>query len=534
MFLKVMASALTCIGGHFLNRRWDRAILFFGLILFFLFAISTSFPYLLFFLGGQNPNVLTSSINIMLTIYLSGMFILWATSLTFTVLDAKKPVPSSTGKWTKSAVAGSWLISIASLIVLVYSIGLVKTYLAFLPMISTSGEFNESDTRIIDSDTFRGFEGYIHLGGTPSDTYTLPDPPEGKGVLKGRFTYQNKPAKGVSLGIILNSKFKTQTLITDDNGIFTVSLPHGTWTINRIEAQSWKNRPEGQSLSLFYGGEQKLEGNTYEFYPWELDKGLPVDVTEDSDKTHIDISIKPNISLIWPDNSNPEEPATIESEIRWEAYANAKKYYAAFYTIKRSGSSTRYSQATSMIVSAETSIPLNSLKHTKTNDDTKREYGVEIYAFSEDGTLLGKSVDMLDNTFLLTDGNKLLGSDRSESSSYASFDDLEDVEKRIAAENAARRKVTAVQVLIEEDMIDEANKVLALIDSKYSKGKKESLRGYLFALQGNCEKANELFDQAKSINPKICISDKYRASCKKKDQTGSLQGKQSKGTEEVF
>jgi len=55
--------------------------------------------------------------------------------------------------------------------------------------------------------------------------------------------------------------------------------------------------------------------------------------------------------------------------------------------------------------------------------------------------------------------------------------------------------------------------LLNLIDTKYSKGKKEVLAGYILALQGEWNKSNEMFDRALAINPNACIPDSYRENC---------------------
>jgi len=53
----------------------------------------------------------------------------------------------------------------------------------------------------------------------------------------------NNPAEGVALTIVLNSKYRTKDIITNADGIFTVSLPPGSWNINSIQTESWINKP---------------------------------------------------------------------------------------------------------------------------------------------------------------------------------------------------------------------------------------------------------------------------------------------------
>ena len=76
-----------------------------------------------------------------------------------------------------------------------------------------------------------------------------------------------------------------------------------------------------------------------------------------------------------------------------------------------------------------------------------------------------------------------------------------------------RRRATAVLVLIDDNMLNEAESLLKNIDTEYSQGRKESLSGYIFALRGDCNKSNEMFERARSINPDICIPDIYKVEC---------------------
>ncbi len=63
-------------------------------------------------------------------------------------------------------------------------------------------------------------------------------------------------------------------------------------------------------------------------------------------------------------------------------------------------------------------------------------------------------------------------------------------------------------------MLKEANKIVTLIDSKYTEGSKELLMGYIFALQGHCDDAAAMFNKAQEINPNVCIPESYRGNCR--------------------
>jgi hypothetical protein len=79
--------------------------------------------------------------------------------------------------------------------------------------------------------------------------------------------------------------------------------------------------------------------------------------------------------------------------------------------------------------------------------------------------------------------------------------------------NIATSRVKAVRTLIDAKMLQEAQKLLGVVESEYAKGKKEMLTGYIFALQGNCSKSEQLLENAKIINPNICIPEEYKELC---------------------
>ena len=76
-----------------------------------------------------------------------------------------------------------------------------------------------------------------------------------------------------------------------------------------------------------------------------------------------------------------------------------------------------------------------------------------------------------------------------------------------------RRRADAIVVLVDDNMISEAGRLVELINSEYAKGRKEVLSGYILALEGKCNESKRMFDKALSINPEVCIPDKYRAEC---------------------
>ncbi len=513
MILKILASALTGIGGHYMNRRWDKAILFLCL---FVIYWAAAYALFIFTIKGItfSPDDFAQKIDDATQVLLKtliGIVILWLVSLIITILDCKNNIEPNIVKWTKPGITGAVLTSILSFVFL------AATVTTYISLSKSKIAFPESAS--YESDTFNpishNFYEYLYFGGAPSNSRQLPAPPTGEGILKGEISYENNPADGVTLAVILNSKYRAKDIVTDSNGIFTVNLPPDQWIINSIQTESWEHKPQEGSFSMYSGKEEKLKGDSYNRYEYFQNTGYPVSVTKDSRTIHINATISKNIQLQWPDPNVEGIKATINDTISWEKYPEASRYYIEIKKIKREGTTTYFEQVTSRILANETSLPLSSLKHIKTNGKEKTEYAADIFAFSKDGTLIAEvSETHQGGTFLLSDGNILVEDELDNLYGLSSVEDPDEFEKKMEAISLNKQKASAVSVLIDEDMLVEAKELLKHIDSEYLKGKKEVLSGYIFALQGKCNKANEMFDKATNINPNVCIPDNYKRNCK--------------------
>lgn len=135
-------------------------------------------------------------------------------------------------------------------------------------------------------------------------------------------------------------------------------------------------------------------------------------------------------------------------------------------------------------------------------------------AFDKDGILLSQFTKTYrGGTFILSDNNILVEENMNEFWSPADNVSPEEFEKKMEAMNTANSRVKAVRTLIDAKMLQEAQKLLGVVESEYAKGKKEMLTGYIFALQGNCFKSEQLLENAKTINPNICIPEEYKELC---------------------
>ncbi len=513
MILKILASVFTGIGGHYLNRKWDKAILFLCLFVLYLAAIFIFFTFSLQNIStSQNEmaSELKNTTELIAKAFSMGILLIWIVSLTVTILDDKNKVEPNIIKWTKSGITGAALTSILSSIILVVAVAMFYR-LSMDQIVHTEPTAYESKSFGSSSHNF--YEN-LYFGGLPSNSYNLPAPPSGEGIFKGKISYLNNPAEAVTLSIVLNSKYRAKNIVTDADGTFTVSLPPGTWTINSIQTESWENKPKEGSYTMYYGGEEKLEGRSYNRHKIYQKAGYPANVTNEPNTIHINATINKDIHLTWPNPNAEGVKGTINDAIRWEKYPGATRYYVEIKNIRREGSTTHYKQVTSKILSNKTTIPLSSLKYNKTKGKDETEYAADIYAFSEDGTLIAEFSDTYKGgTFLLSDGNILIEDDLDDFFDLSSIENPDKLMKKIEAISLNKRRATAVSVLIDDNMLNEAESLLNLIDSKYAQGKKEVLSGYILALQGECSKSNEMFDKALSINPNVCIPDTYKGLC---------------------
>ena len=102
MISKILGTAITGIGGHYLNRRWDKAVLFLSFFIFYcVFCWVAVRTYLFSSIVGapivgttisseemiQQFKDATTTLSI---VYLAGILILWIISIIVTIIDGKK------------------------------------------------------------------------------------------------------------------------------------------------------------------------------------------------------------------------------------------------------------------------------------------------------------------------------------------------------------------------------------------------------------------------------------------------------------
>lgn len=515
MIIKILASVFTGIGGHYLNKRWDKALLF-------MFLLISGWVFASVYIYFSFQNIIASSEDIAAiahsstqkaaVISLLVITLVWLISNIVTIIDTKNNVASNMYHWSKSGIIVAIISSIISsflIISTIFSSYTVITQQAFSPSeINSTFEYDDTELKS------HNFYANIYYGGEPRNSHKLPSPPDGDGILKGQFLFKDKPASGISLSLTLNSQYKAKNIKTDEYGEFSLKLPQGLWVINSIQTDSWDNKPTEGEYSIYDGSEAKLTGSSYNRYAHIDKEGLTVDVVASSGDAHLNYTISKDINLKWPNSTQKINKATIKNTIQWEPYLGAQKYLLAIQKITRDGNTTRYETVVRRIIENSTQLNLSSLKHKKTKNKKNYEYGIEIFAFDKDSTLVSQSTKSFQGgTFMLSDNNVLIEENMNDFFSSANEESPEEFEKKLEAICISDSRLTAAKTLINAQMLQEAQKLLSLVESEYSKGKKEVLLGYISAIQGNCSESKKLFNQAKIINPNVCISIEYLNLC---------------------
>ena len=514
MIQKILASVLTGIGGHYLNKRWDKALLFMFLLILGWVSASV-YVYFTFQniaeVSDEMGSLIQSASQKSSIISLIIISVVWLVSNIVTIVDSRNNIQPNMLIWSKSGIVVAVVSSLLSLF-LILSTG----YASYTVLINKPfAHLEDSSTFEHDSTEFdsHNFYAYIYYGGVPRRPDKLASPPIGNSTLRGKVLFQGKPASGVTLSLILNSKYQAKNIKTDSNGEFSLQLPVGLWVVNSIQTNSWEGKPSKGEYSIYDGSEPKLTESSYNRYGNFNKNGKTIDIKYFPNTVHLNFTITEDIKLQWPSSTQPTVNATIANTIQWKPHLGAQKYFVAIKRVKREGRTTYYEPVATRVVSG-TQLSLSSLKHQETRTKKNYEYGVEIFAFDKGGTLLSQFTDTFrGGTFILTDNNIFVEEDMNEFLSANGNESPEEFEKKIKKMDITSSRVKAVKTLIDTQMLQEAKKLLGVVDSEYAKGKKEMLTGYIFALQGNCSKSKQLLETARGINPNVCVPKEYKSLC---------------------
>ncbi|QKT03569.1 hypothetical protein HUS23_06975 [Ectothiorhodospiraceae bacterium 2226] len=475
-----VVSAGTGIGGHFVNQRWDRVILFFALGLLWLGFGPTIGMWLIEPFEAQRYVRLLAI----------GMLVIWGVSVAVTVWDGYRGTRATIARWTPTGIVGALLLSLIGM-----GVGLQYANY-YLRANAGPTEFGEAGS---PSASLPFFHASVRYGG--NTVYGDEPPPPGDGALVGRVLYEGKPAAGVELQLFLDERYQSAAVTTDADGRYRLAVEPGAWRVNGIQATAWRAKPAGEFL-MVSGREPALGADGVAPRPTFPDRGLAVEVTADQPGTVPDIEIRPRVRLLVPDDTTPSVSWS-EDALGWEPYPGAATYVLSLWHVSHEGQTTTYRPVLSRPV-AETSLPLMALPSVEA-EAVETEYSVTVKAYDAQGRFLSETPRF--RTTFTVDDRMLL----ADEGGWPQAGDAVDAET-LALRRTNMDRIKLIALLIDERMWEPAETLLARLEGPVDPGEREALEGYLRAEQGRCAESQTLFEAAKAAG-KRCIPERYEAAC---------------------
>ena len=500
----ILATILTGIGGHFINRRFDRALFFFlafilwpiAIVIYQFWAAQEQSS----FLGVRFPDFYT---------VLFGAAIIWGLSILLTAYDALSVKTKKQTSWSFTGIVGALASTLLSALILVYGVWLA---------VFEFGIRADSEASVVESEIgFRAgskfFYEYIYFG-EANAREALPLPPKGDAYLAGRFMYKGAPAVGVRLKLMLNNKYESESLQTDDKGVFHLRVPSGEWRVNVIRTDYWEHRPSGVDNFVVVTGDEPLlkPGSQYSgFHPFKGAEGRLLVATDTINSDSLSLNIRDELRIHWPQQIGEDivQVSIDDAMISWGEVEGAAKYLVQISEVEVSGNSTRSMTISSKLVEEGSSLALNTFR-TVSSKSADKHYSVSVYAFDESNRYLTESEGShRSGLFELNEDVAII--DDLPTPAFGSFEKYTDKELEEIFLN--RERIKAIKVLVNEGLLDQAQVLIGRVEGRYEDGRLEAVKGYLHAKRGECDKAKQLFDAALQAGGEICVPKSYREPC---------------------
>ncbi|MEH6470446.1 MAG: hypothetical protein V7752_04280 [Halopseudomonas sp.] len=483
VFAATLLSLITGTGGHFFNQRWDRALLFFALILLYpiglYFWINYAFqPVAEGFSGSQLSNLLEQALYLL--IFGSAAILALSTLISFR--DAYKSSQSVCPKRTLSGVVGATLLSLISMLIIATEASTAISYW------QAKGDLDqvllEGDSNSLSD--YRQFWHYESFGGFDYQQ-TEPAPIQaGDKYLNLAFRYQGDPAVGINLKVGVNRSHESEPLTTDENGLVSIPIAGDRVQLNKLEVNGWSNPVTKEPLVLVNGHEAKKGEESYQKFDWHRDNGITLTTADSADKAQLVFSLRPRLQMNWP--SQQKQPAALETMsavISWLVDEKATDYLVKISNVERRGTTTSYSELTQLYVK-ENQLPLTSLAVIDDEGAKAQEYSVSIIAFDSEGNFVNESDSMHDSSFVLPDGKALFalpsGLPPTLTAEPSDYQQQYEDDKRFKAINQ----------MIDDGLYDAAEHMLDLLDEHSMPEKQVALKSLILANKGKCEEAHGL------------------------------------------
>ena len=504
-------SLVTACGGHLMNRRLDRIVIFITVVFIWTFISIVLFYWSFMTVGySTTPTQIQTKLAYQTIIALSGFALIYVISAAITFFDARKyKAAAAVNELNAISVTGGLLASIQGSVV--FLICLFVVYAAKYSYVFNDDDVSYGTGRI-------HFWESIYYGGTSRDS-DLVSPPQGEGIFVGRVDYLGEGVANAKLSIELNGKYKIEELITDNKGIFRFKVPTGNWYVNQIVIYEWPNVPKDKSFTLLSGMEPPLRNASYRKHIYR-EQGVPIVISNQKQQDPlITVFIRDDVNVLWPAKDNYFESADLSTAtIKWDAYPNAHEYLLRFkYVTRRTNNSMSYTEVAQRRVKGAELFPLAELS-TKVSSSNKNEYTVEVLAFDQDRNLLGVSDRYTGRSgFAIEGGMKIFEENKrlveSAPISPESIGGFFDSSKKLKQRLDKQRDREAIEVLIEQGMYAEAEKLLSAVELSFEKHIAVMLKGYILSAQQKCVEANDKFAQANEIKGRECVPAEYRKNC---------------------
>ncbi|MEW8052597.1 MAG: hypothetical protein AB2792_14590 [Candidatus Thiodiazotropha sp.] len=512
-----LLSLFTIVGGHILNQRTDKALLFFSLLL--VVSILNVFLHPIISLA-TGPHVASE-------LYYNQRFLPFAVFFTLglvalisaitSYLDARKP--SLDKATTPSAILGGILSVLIALIVVGYMSLYVSLNLQLSKKYSGAETQDKSSrqTNTIPEDSWvSSFSGpNTHFWHNLKYSYEwVPDEqltplPTGEAYLSGRIIYAGKPASGVTLTGVFNNQFISDEITTDSEGRYSFRVPPGEWRLNRINTKRWTDKPPGKAFTLIGSASSRLSDDLYHDSPNHVSGDFTVTTKP---QPHVDakleLIIRDNITIAWPNKASM--PADLESDtITWLPVVDAANYQVQLQHIERQGTTTTYSPVY-WVNSDTTALPLEKIRTMKSNDVAVNEYQVVVHAFDEEGRLLASSPTHFPLRSLTIQDRQIPSMQLFPS---LKSDQVAMTEDEIEQMQKEKKMIDAATVLAEADMPSTARELVAKLSSKHLEKRLDTLEGVILIAEGQCEAARLHFESTNHKWERNCTPDFYKKRC---------------------
>ena len=497
--LLILFNLVTAVGGHFVNRRWDKAfllfvvmILIFSLPWFYLQAASFGFNYSVPF--EYYPHI-----------QLGFIFCFSLLSTSLFVIDFRKPRETFQPTWTGTMTVAAGVFCMVSTLyigwfVFIYLDSAKRLGSIRVPVMQEREGVEPRKTFFRDdffSDSiYFSFDGLDVLG-------PMPVPPPGDAILYGTFVHNGTPVEGIKLDVVLGDQFKVESLVTDAAGRFSFSVKPGIWKINAILVSGWSGKPEGEFVIVTgregRAGEDQYHKNRYP------SGDLAIEAISGKSTAIITMEINSAIKITTPVQGSVKSIDDTQGlKIQWEQSDRAAFYLVSLSKVTEEGAVTSFHP----IAQARTEgFSMGLSRFTLFEDPgATNTYSAKVFAFDDEGNFVSESKHLGRHMFAIT-GFKIAADEVvSELGEDVSPEKYEEFYQN-------NRIIAAAETLLENRLVDEAEKVVALITENSRAGKIDALKGYILAVQGDCENANVHFNKAVKIGGLACLPQKYRHNC---------------------